>query len=665
MRRLGCLLALLLVPSARADEVSGTRGTVLERRHEVEVVLYPGHARMTVRRTVENLGQRHDQALFDLEFPQEMAATGLRTRGLLDGRPHWFPGVLMEAEAAARKYQRLTGIGGAYPKDPALLSWRDPGHLLLQVFPVPPAEQKTIEYTLTAPTEYEGGRHRLVLPRLGAAGLAPRVVVRSGSGDDLFVDGRPFPSGGALDWAWVEGERIARVETDESDREEVSVELALAPRHPAVLDGRLAMKEAGQGRTLVRYRVEAARRLSALPRRAQVVVVLDASRSRTDEQRSAALTAARAYLERFEDAEVQVLTFARQTEARFPRFLPVAEARAQIGALPVNPANGSNFDGALALADRLLAARPPGARRVLLLTDLLTREALTPAGQRRALARSGALLHIGVVEGGTPALEVRDDPWSTVARATGGLVWDADADPEGQVEEAGKVFEEWVRPIRLHAFTVESPALRWIAHEPPDTLAEGTEATFIGLTTTRPSPVEVRGELWARPVHLTLRVDHAETRVWSALVFGTEVRDELSEPEMMVLARHGRAVSPVTSYLAIEPGVRPSTEGLEEGQSGYGRGAGGLGGMRARSPFVPPSFDHQGYLSRAVSEAWRTCGGSGGVRATIESTLAEIVEVDARGSDQASALACLREAIWALELPEQFQSHWDRWSVVL
>jgi hypothetical protein len=29
---------------------------------------------------------------------------------------------------------------------------------------------------------------------------------------------------------------------------------------------------------------------------------------------------------------------------------------------------------------------------------------------------------------------------------------------------------------------------------------------------------------------------------------------------MMVLARHGAAVWPVTSYLAIEPGVRPSTE---------------------------------------------------------------------------------------------------------
>ena len=66
---------------------------------------------------MENAGARHDQALFDLYLPESAAAVGLRTLGLVDGRPHWFPGELMEAEAAARKYERLTGIGGAYPKD--------------------------------------------------------------------------------------------------------------------------------------------------------------------------------------------------------------------------------------------------------------------------------------------------------------------------------------------------------------------------------------------------------------------------------------------------------------------------------------------------------------------------------------------------------------------
>src|SRR5689334_19031963 len=123
MKRIAVLGVLLSVSSGHADEVTGTRGDVVERSHRVDVVLYPGHARLTVRRTVENLGPRHDQALVHLDLPIDLVATGLRTLGTADGRPRWFPGVLMEAEAAARKYERLTGVGGYYPKDPALLSW--------------------------------------------------------------------------------------------------------------------------------------------------------------------------------------------------------------------------------------------------------------------------------------------------------------------------------------------------------------------------------------------------------------------------------------------------------------------------------------------------------------------------------------------------------------
>jgi hypothetical protein len=644
------LLSMVVVPSARADQVSGTRGTVLERRHEVEVVLYPGHARLTVRRTVENLGPHHDQAVFELELPEAMAATGLRTMGLVDGRPRWFPGVLMEAEAAAAKYQRLTGIGGAYPKDPALLSWRHPGLLWLQVFPVAPADSKTVEYTLTAPTEYANGRHRLVLPRLGTAELAPRVVVKAGNGEDLFVDGRPFPSGGAIDWSWSG---------------EASLELALAPRRPPRLDGRLAVRETGAGRFLVRYRVEAAPRLSEIPRHAQLVVILDASRSQDDEDRAASIAAARAYLAQFETAEVQVLTFSRQATAEFARFVPVAQAIERLAELTIRPANGSHFDEALALADRLLATRPPGARRVLLLTDLLTREALTPARQRKALGRSGALLHIGVVTAGEARLEVRADDWSIVARDTGGLVWNAMAQPDDE-EQARRVFEEWARPVRLHAFAIAGPAPEEEEMDRlPETLDEGAGTTFIGLTRNPTTSVQVRGELWARPVRLTLRGDPAESRVWSALVFGTNVRDDLSEPEMMVLARHGRAVSPVTSYLAIEPGVRPSTEGLDEGEGGLGMMASRSVGSSISCNAGLSPFDHQAWLKAAIVDAWRTCAGRDGVRVTLETTRAEIVEVDARGSDQAAALSCLREAIWSLELPEPFRDSWERWSVNL
>jgi hypothetical protein len=666
MRQLTCLLvALGAVSPARADEVMGTRGSIVERRHQIEVVMYPGHARLTVRRTVENLGERHDQAVFHLEFPEELAATGLRTLGLVDGRPRWFPGVLMEAEAAARKYQRLTGIGGAYPKDPALLSWQAPGMLSLQVFPVPPDQQKTIEYTLTAPTEYVHGRHTLRLPQLGTE-VSPSVVVRAGTGGDLFVDWRPFPSGGAIDWGWLRSASGEGGEDEPPDgRSEPAVELALEPRRAPTLAGGLALLEVSPGRFLVRYRVEAAPRLSEIPRHAQLVVVLDGSRSWNAKEREAAVAAADAYLGRFEDAEVQVLTFARKAQAVFPGFLPVARAREALAALELRPRNGSNFDQALALADRLLAGRRGGARRVLLLTDLLTRQSLTPARQQRALARSGAVLHIGVVQPGAPALEVRDDdPWSPVARATGGLVWDAAAAPD--LGEAGPVFEEWARPVRLHAFGISGRGLLSPEHEPPAILDEGSGTTFIGVIRSATVPLQVWGELWSRPVSLTLRPDAAETRLWSALVFGTQVREELSEPEMMVLARHGRAVSPVTSYLAIEPGVRPSTEGLEETSIGM------LGLHSASAPDVipgqanvAPQFDRQAWLNTAVREAWRHCSGTSAVSVTLETTQAELVEVDTSGSSQVEECACLREALWNLEVPYEFYESWERWTVEL
>lgn len=41
-----------------------------------------------------------------------------------------------------------------------------------------------------------------------------------------------------------------------------------------------------------------------------------------------------------------------------------------------------------------------------------------------------------------------------------------------------------------------------------------------------------------------------------------------------VFARDAGAVSPVTSYLAIEPRVRPSTEGLDENEGGCREGIG-------------------------------------------------------------------------------------------
>src|SRR5690606_22483350 len=163
-----CVLTMLSARRAAADEFSALRSDKLvEKRHHIDLRLDRGHATLVVERTVFNGGPRHDEATFWIDLPQGAVATGLRTLGLLHGKPKWFDGELMEAEAAAAKYRELTGSGGYYPKDPALLSWRQQNLLALQVFPCPPGQEKRVEYTLQIPTEYSEGEHRLVLEPLG------------------------------------------------------------------------------------------------------------------------------------------------------------------------------------------------------------------------------------------------------------------------------------------------------------------------------------------------------------------------------------------------------------------------------------------------------------------------------------------------------------------
>jgi hypothetical protein len=659
---LGVLSSLAGSPLACADDVRGTRGGPLVRERELsmEVRLDRGHATVVVQRLLENAGPRHDQAEVDLFIPLEAVATGLRTRG---SRGAWFDGDLLEAEAAAKRYQELTGLGGYYPKDPALLSWREQGHLALQVFPLAPGDRKLVEYTLELPTEYRDGRHHLKIP-LPLLSAEPRVVVHPAQPQDkLLLDGQPLAPGSAVSTRPPDGAAAAA--------EEALIDLALAPTNPPLLSGALAVKPVARQRVLTRYRLEAAPRLSSVPRTAQIVLVFDGSRSLTGDDQQAAIAAARAYLGHFAEARVEVLVFDREVRARHGQFVPVARALGDLESLTIQPRNGSQVDQALAKADTLLAALPAGpARRVVLFTDLLTRSALQPDKLRGVLKKSGALLHIVEINPGTPALERKEAPenWSLVARSTGGLLWEAvGTDEAGSAAEMARVFEELARPIRLHSFDVVAPGMDNDPSRATD-LHEGACVTALAIAAREVPWVKATGALWTQPVSVTLAPDTAETRLWSALAFGTSLVTELTEPEMMTLAMHGRAVSPVTSYLAVEPGVRPSTEGFDRG----GGGVGGLGdgsgsiSLACKASRDRKAFDPQRYLEESVAAAWSACHGEGQpVSVTLETTLAEIVDIPALGADAGGDAWCLREAIWTLELPDDFRAEHQSWTVTL
>lgn len=687
-------LTLALAPASvdANDVMQPTRSELLvERSHTAVLTMAADRATLRVRRTVHNGGPRHDQAVFWINVPETAVATGLRTMATVKGRPVWYDGELMEAEAAAAKYQELTGIGGYYPKDPALLSWRQQGFLALQVFPCPPGEDKTVEYTLSLPVEYVAGRSQVRLPRLGSEAMAAEIRVRAADRrDQILINGSPVGTGARVRWPEAETSRLVLEDAelvggagpeDEpvDDRlipDEGSVLIALRRQGAPRLDGRVAsVALVGGERHLREFEIDAAPRLGEAPRGAHVVVVVDASRSLGDEEVAAELAAARAYLAGFPDAKVEVVAFARQADPVFGRFVDVDAARGGLEGLALARRNGSDVDLALARAGELLRRAPKGApRRVLLLTDTMTRASITPERLRGALASTGALVHVGVPAAGAESEVERDDAhaWAPAVRATGGLVWAAAIDVEDGARAERRrraAFEEWVRPLRIDHVRVAAPGLGEGDLDVPESLDEGEGIRDLRIGAAALPWVRVEGELWAAPVREVFARDPDHGRLWSALVFGSELLGELSEPEMMALAFRGGAVSPVTSYLAIEPGVRPSTEGLEEeegiglggiGLIGTGRGGGGSGYGRVAPP------DPRAWILAETRRLREACGAPS-FTLTFESTLDEVVAVGVAGRagamDPVSA-RCVEEGVWAWALPGSFVDRWKRYEVV-
>ncbi len=655
-------LAGMLAPAvASADEFEGTRSDrLVERAHEIDITVDRGYATLRARRTVFNGGERHDQATFWIDVPEHSVATSLRTLGTHRGKPKWFDGELMEAEAAAEKYQELTGIGGYYPKDPALLSWRSQEQLALQVFPCPPNERKTVEYTLSLPSEYEDGRYRFSLERLGTRSFAAELVLRTADPrDQLYVDGEAMDSGTRLD-----GDRAYEIGLGPDDAPQVGSELAVV---------------ATGDRYLVRYELALASELSSIPANAGVVVVLDTSVSMDESAVQAQLAATRAYLGHFADprlrARAEVITFDREVHPMHGRLRSVSKVLADLEGMSPTQRNGSHLDLALRRATELLDASRVDHRRIVILSDTMMREALTTPEVVQASRDTKALVHVGLVDDSGGASMVRHDghPWSEAARATGGLLWDADASTSvTDAREMSEVYLEWARPVRVHDPAILSPGADEDAFDLPGSLPEGFGYATTQLQDDRVRHVVLSGELWATPLLDVAKPDEDFGTRWSALVFGSELESELTEPEMMVLAMRGGAVSPVTSYLAIEPGVRPSTEGLDWGAIGAG-GAGGIGsgfgsGSRRGYGVRRSTFDPQAFLATQVRRAGDRCGVPKHVNIDVglQTTVDEIVEVervDFVGYLDTKLKACVREEVWSIVLPGNFSRPWARWAV--
>lgn len=632
-------IALVVASPASADSLSGTKAPeMFDRGHTIEVRIEPGRATLVITRVFENRSAKYDQAMLHMtDIPAGAVATGMRTLGD-QGAPSaspsevWFVAELLDAEVAAKKYRELTGIGGYYPKDPALLSWRSQGHLALQVFPVAPKSQKTVEITLEMPARYMAGQYVIELPRMGTESLAPNLVLK---GDHLSIAGTAIKSG-------------------EVRRLFGSTTITMIPLDAPKLGGRFASVSFAKDKAVVHAAIEVAPRVSQIPKGAYVVLVLDGSRSLADADRQAELSAAKAYLAHLPDAKVQVLTFDRTPRALQDDFVTSKQAGDVLKA--ITPRNGSNLELALAEAGKRVATAPKGApRRIVAFTDLATRSTLLPS-QVKGLDGTKAIVHLVTIGEGAPSLARDDyDPWSAVARSTGGLLWRGHAGADAVKNQ--KVFEELARPLRIDRISIAGVGLKPSALDVPDTLAEGDGFDDLVLNSFPTPSIEVKGELWSTPISTVLATSPSEEKLWAGLTIGSDLLGQLRDPEIAALAFKGGAVSPMTSYLAIEPGVRPSTEGLEGGTGSMGMlGAGsGVGGFGCGLGVGSASIDKGKILREKLAAIAKKCAVKE-ARVHLETTWSEIVDVRTNN-------ACVLDGVYDLELPAAFANAWEAFDV--
>src|SRR5690606_21207126 len=90
---------------------------------------------------------------------------------------------------------------------------------------------------------------------------------------------------------------------------------------------------------------------------------------------------------------------------------------------------------------------------------------------------------------------------------------------------------------------------------PPKSLREGAGYRSSLLLRDPPARVVVTGKIWAEKLRRVVTSERRFNVATAAFVFSGDDHHDLSEAEMLTVAFMGRAVSPVTSYLATEPGV--------------------------------------------------------------------------------------------------------------
>ena len=469
--------------------------------------------------------------------------------------------------------------------------------------------------------------------------------------------------------------------------------IQVTPPRINTLLGRLGRVVAAPEKQFTRLELDLAPKLSRLPKNLSVVFVVDASHSIGPQGIKAQLAVARAYLTHVPGAHFEVVLYRRYAARMGGSF---ASARSFESALAgarrrglLKPGNGSALDEGLRLATRLLRQRllprrrprrRPGRGRAQGMIVMLSDNLLRPDWNNRDALRQLAYLprdvtaHVVIpgVDSSDPVIEKRDDSHdlAPIAAAHGGVLLKIEGLPPKRPKALGRVVLGLVRPIRIDNVKLTGPGVtRDSGLSVPDVLNEGIGVREMVQRKSSPRWVMLEGKIWARTFRRLLRVERGFSRASAAFVFSHDLHKDLSNAEMMKVALLGRAVSPVTSYLAIEPGVRPSRAGIDRGLGGLGgMGSGGGGGgfgIAHRGIRTPPDLKAliAPHVKRCVARHRPAAGWS--VTLTVHTTHDEIVDVIPNRRRRSPLQKCLVEGTWTVRLTKAFNLEREVFSVML
>jgi len=398
---------------------------------------------------------------------------------------------------------------------------------------------------------------------------------------------------------------LADAPTTESDA--TGATIRITPPRIRTLAARLGRVVASPTTQFLRLELDTAPRLRALPHRLSVVFVVDASHSMKPAGIRRQLALVRAYLAHVPRARFEVVLTRRRAQRLVGAFARAKTFRAQIGTARkrgmLAPGNGSALDKGISLAAKILHGRR-GTLRMVVFTDNLLRLDWTNRSALRGLARApkGTIAHVVV-----PAIEPFDNGpmseqlddnhrLSPLAAKHGGVLLRIKGPRKTSHNKLVSVVLGLVRPIRIdHVRVLGLPKNHGLTL--PKALHEGVGLREMMELEKAPRRLTVVGRIWATPFRKVIRADRRFTKATAAFVFSHDLHRDLTNAEMMRVARLGRVVSPVTSYLAIEPGVRPSRAGIPEDAIGALNGhtvgdESGLGGLGLGGSMEPdgPAF---------------------------------------------------------------------------